>query len=297
MKSDKNIVIGRLLAKTLARAWRPAPPPLDLSDDELAQITPRLLGTGGGALAWWRVRSSALADSPSARQLREAYRFHALRSALHRRWIVQAVASLTAAGIEPLLAKGWAVGRLYAEPGLRPAGDIDLWVRPEEHAEALTALFAPGVPKLPVDLHTLGARFAGDGRSADDLFGRSNQVTLGGTTLRVMGPEDHLRHVCLHLLKHDAWRPLWLCDVGALVESLPPGFDWEYFLSGDKKKTEWVVCVLALAQRLLGAKIDSPMIDIPNLGAPTLADSDHPTSMGVGGPRMGMVPGHAGLLP
>lgn len=47
---------GGLLATALAGAWRQPPPPMAMSAEELGEITPLLLETGGGApavlLAW-----------------------------------------------------------------------------------------------------------------------------------------------------------------------------------------------------------------------------------------------------
>jgi hypothetical protein len=64
-----------------------------------------------------------------------------------------------------------------------------------------------------------------------------------------------LRLLCLHMLGHGAWRALWLCDVAAAVEARPPTFDWDRFLWGDRRRTEWVTCALGLAHALLGARI------------------------------------------
>jgi hypothetical protein len=72
----------------------------------------------------------------------------------------------------------------------------------------------------------------------------------------MMGPEDHLRLLCLHFLRHGAARALGLCDVGAAIERLPPSFDFDYFLSGHPRRTEAVLATIGLAQRLLGARIE-----------------------------------------
>jgi hypothetical protein len=93
-----------------------------------------------------------------------------------------------------------------------------------------------------------------DDRSPHTLYGRSQLVRLGDVTIRILGPEDHLRLLCLHLWRHGLTRPLWLCDVGAALESRPADFEWEYFLSGDQRRAEWVVCALRLAHQLLGAR-------------------------------------------
>ncbi len=245
--------LGKLIASCLAGAWRPAPPRLGISADDLAEVTPLLLGTGAGGLGWWTVRDSDLSTSPSAFELRQAYRLHTLQAATHERKIAQAIKLLRSVGVEPLLAKGWAAARLYPEKGLRPYGDLDLWVRPEQHAAAAAVASSPAGQRCVIDLHQ---RFRHLERGWDELYGRSRLVPLGDVEVRILGPEDHLRLLCLHMLFHGIYRPLWLCDVGAAVESTPADFDWEYCLEGKPRYSEWVAMAIGLARELLGARLD-----------------------------------------
>jgi hypothetical protein len=60
----------------------------------------------------------------------------------------------------------------------------------------------------------------------------------------------------IHLLKHGAWRPLWLCDIGAAVESLSDSFDWSVCLGQNRKRAGWILVAVGLANRLLDAKLD-----------------------------------------
>src|SRR5262245_4650000 len=113
---------GRVLASLLTGSWRHEPPALTLASAELRQVTPLLLRSGGGALGWHCVRQSPLQISPSARQLSQAYRLHAIRTAVQAHLLQQLFVALCSSGVEPLLIKGWAVARLYPEPGLRPYG-------------------------------------------------------------------------------------------------------------------------------------------------------------------------------
>ena len=242
---------GGLLATALAGAWRQSPPPPAMSAEELGEITPLLLETGAGALGWWRFQHSALATSPAGKRLRRSYQLHTLQAAVHEQALARAVGLLRSAGIEPLLAKGWAIARLYPESGLRPYGDLDLLVRPEAYGAAKAT---PNVMRAGVDLH---ARFAElDDRPLDELYRRSQLVALGDVDVRILGPEDHLRLLCLHLLHHGFWRPTWLCDVGVTLDCLPAAFDWGYFLSGKERRSSWVVCVLRVAQQMLDARLD-----------------------------------------
>jgi hypothetical protein len=187
-------------------------------------------------------------------QLRQAYRLQTLQAGLHEEQIQQVFTGCRAAGLEPLLGKGWAVARLYPEPGLRPYGDIDLFVRPEQHAAARTVLSNPTAPHCPVDLHQ-GFPDLAD-RRLEDLYRRSRLVKLGEVEVRILGPEDHLRHLCLHLVRHGAWRPLWLCDIGAALEAQPADFDWDYCFRGARRRTDTIACAVGLAHQLLDARVD-----------------------------------------
>lgn len=245
---------GRLIAGLLAESWRIDPPALPLSARELASITPLLLESGGGALAWCRVRDSDLKDTSAATELRQAYRLHTLQAALHERNIKQVFILFRAAGIEPLLVKGWAVARLYLEPGARPYGDIDLCVHPADYLKAQDVLRAEGYP-YPVDLHK-GTSLLDD-RGWAELFARSQLVQLEDVWVRIPAPEDHLRILCYHLLRHGVERPLGLCDIAVALESRPCGFSWDVCLGANPKRADWVACTIALAQCLLGAYADN----------------------------------------
>jgi len=245
---------GQLVASALAGSWRRSPPSLSLSPAALAEVTPLLLGTGAGGLGWWRVRDSELRTSPWAFQLHQAYRLHTLQAAVHERQIIRAFAALRAAHVEPLLLKGWSVARHYPERGLRPYGDIDLCVRPEQYSAAVAALAGRAPQTGAVDLHKgLPEVYR---PSLDEVYDRSQLVRLGEVDVRVLGPEDQLRYLCMHMLRHGACRPLWLCDIGVALESLRQDFDWEYLLSGDRRRSEWVACTIGLAHQLLGARLD-----------------------------------------
>jgi hypothetical protein len=214
-----------------------------------------LLASGAGALAWWRVRGSSLAECAGAAELHQAYRSHAIRAAVHDRDVAEAFRRLRGRGVLAVLVKGWAAARLYPRPGLRPYGDIDLLVPPGEMANARAALEGAGLADSP-DLHD-GGGWLSD-RSWREIHERSQSIPLRDTAVRVAGPEDHLRYLCLHFLGHGAWRPIWLCDIAAALESLPEAFDWDYFLGATRRRSEWTAQAVALAERLLGAEGPRP---------------------------------------
>jgi hypothetical protein len=248
------------VAGALAGIWRAALPPLELSAHELESVLQQLIGCGAGALGWRRVRHSRLCASALADALYHSYRVQVIQAALFEREIERVFTLLRAVGVEPLLFKGWAAARLYSEPSLRPCGDIDLLVRPEQYETAQAALQTPGGGARAVDLHHRLTEL--DDRSIDDLFARSRLIHLGATDVRVLGAEDHFGLLSIHLLRHGAWRPVWLCDVGAALEARPQGFDWALCLGRSRRRARWITCAVGLAHTLLSARIDdTPVAD------------------------------------
>lgn len=245
---------GALVAAALVGAWRREPPVNALAEDELARITPLLDASGAGALAWWKLRQSPLCETDSAQGFRQSYRLQTLRAAVREGEIETLFVLLEAAGVDAVLVKGWAAGRAYTEQGLRPTGDIDLYVRPGEYRRAKDVLASPEGRRFWVDLHE-GFGELSDTR-ADELCARSRLLKLGGARVRVLCEEDHLRLLCFHLLRHGAWRPLWLCDVAAAFESRGEGFDWGRLLGPSRRGANWVLSTLGLAHILLGANVE-----------------------------------------
>jgi len=148
-------------------------------------------------------------------------------------------------GIRVLVLKGMALlDGIYRDPGLRPTGDIDLWVA-EDDLGALTAtLAAAGYMQEPfypdmylrgsttIDIHThlLGAErvharekiFAAGQRRMRD----GTEPTGYGAATRRLGTPQNLLFLGLHLMKHNADRLLWLIEINELVAECTDG-DWE----------------------------------------------------------------------
>lgn len=247
--------VGRDLARVLAGIWRSEPSCGPSAS--VAAFVPWLLRSGAGALCYWRLRHHpAERVGNSLGPLRRTYLHYAAHAARHEMEIARAFRLLCAENVDAILLKGWAIARAYPEVGLRPSGDIDLYVSPRQYHHALNIIRALGSSWFSVDLsHGSISRFSESG--FDELYARSVMVTLGDTRVRILGPEDHLRLVCLHLLTHGAWRPLWLCDVAVLSESRPLNFNWDLCLGENKRHADWVLCTIALANRLLGADIEN----------------------------------------
>jgi putative nucleotidyltransferase-like protein len=247
-----------LFASVLAGSWRSSPQELQLSETHLAEIIPQLLGSMSGGLAWWKIRNTDLKTSAAGLELHEAYRFHAILTLVREHAIKKVLTLLYRDGIEPILVKGWAAARTYPEPGLRPYGDIDLVVRPDQHSKAAAAISAAIAAneierEYYIDLHRGFETL--DDHSYDELYSRSMLAKLDDIDIRVLSPEDHLRVLCVHLLHHNAFRPLWLCDIGAAAEGRASDFDWDRCLGVNRRRADWVACVIGLAHVLLGAEV------------------------------------------
>jgi hypothetical protein len=263
---------GVLVAEVLTGAWRQAPPPLQLRPEALAAAVPLLLQSTAAPLGWHRLRAAGLHTARPARALQHAYRLQVLQAATHEQHLQEVVTFLRATGVEPVLVKGWSVSRLYPETSLRPYGDLDLCVRHDQAAAAMTALTRAGRRQWLVELHR-GISDLKD-RTWDEAWRRSRLARLGDVEVRVLGPEDQLRLLCLHLMRHGACAPLWLCDLGAALEARPADFDWDYCLHGHPSRSAWILCLLGLAQQLLGARFDEPALaartDVPPWLAPAV---------------------------
>ncbi len=264
MSSRNGSHKGPLVAAVLAGSWRSSNyPPLTIDQDALQEVTPLLCRSGAAALAWRRIKDTPLAASPAGETLRDTYRHQSLRSGVHEQQVEKVFRVLREAEVDAFLVKGWAAAILYEQNDLRPAGDIDVCVRLEHYGKALAAL---AESECSTDLHTsLGE--IGE-RSFDELLARSTTVPLGAENVRTLCTEDHLALLCIHLLKHGGWRPLWLCDIAAAIESLPWNFNWDICLGKHEQRARWIACTFGLAERLLQADISGVPLDRDQMRVP-----------------------------
>lgn len=248
---------GHLLASFLRGSWSSSSSHPLVSNSELDRITPLLYESGAAGLGWWRIRESQLSQTDSGQLLHQAFRLLSLQGKMQEARVKKVFSVLRAANVEPILIKGWAVARLYPQLGLRPYGDIDLIVRPTDYAIARD-IAARDAPDVFVDLHALP--FELKHRSLNELYDASKVVACGDDHVRVLSTEDHFALLAIHLLKHGAWRPLWLCDLGVLLESISSDFDWDVCLGKDKHRANWIVSATGLAQQILDSSIKDPKI-------------------------------------
>lgn len=195
-------------------------------------------------------------------ELHEAYRVQVLRYAVREREIEQVVGLLQSVDAEPVLCKGWAAARLYPDMAVRPLGDIDIFVKPEQVSRAHAALQGLRLGRgSAVDFQESAtlALYRADVRT---MYDRAWTVAMGDVPVKVLSPEDHLSMLCVHFLGHGAWRPIWLCDIAAAMERTTESFNWQACLGEDQRRAGWILSALALAREILDAHLAAPPSDL-----------------------------------
>jgi hypothetical protein len=223
----------------------------------LNEIAELLMRSGAGGLAWCKVRHSELNTDVTDR-FHQVYRLQSLQAALHHRSLKRIIPLLRDIGVEPMLVKGWSIARMYPEVAMRPYCDLDLCVSPDEYRKASEALKDIEAHGTNVDLHEGFGKFYDD--RTEDIFASSRLVKLDDIHVRVLCAEDNVRYLCMHLLRHGAVRPLWLCDIAVALESRTSEFDWDRCLAGSRREADWVACAIGLASILLGTDIEDTPI-------------------------------------
>lgn len=252
--SQKHEPVGRLLMEALAGSWRSVPACENYSPEIIPQIAALLLKTGTAGLVWWRLQSAAPQYGEILLPFQQVYAYYTIRAALHEARARSVFTFFRAQEIEPVLVKGWSIGRRYPAKGLRPYGDLDLCVKPADYQRALALTLTPEGGELNIDLHC-GLQEL-DNRAFDEFFERTQLIRLGETAVRIPSDEDLLRIVCMHLLRHGGWRPLWFCDVALLLESRAAEFRWEIVTGNRRRDINWISTVIGLAHHLLGADME-----------------------------------------
>ena len=101
MPASKSL--AQVFAKLLYGSWRTEAPPFQITEAELATLTPLLLGSGAGALAWTRIRNSELRESSSAGELQQAYKLHAVHASVFEDRIKKVIPLLRSVHVDPVL--------------------------------------------------------------------------------------------------------------------------------------------------------------------------------------------------
>jgi hypothetical protein len=208
--------------------------------------------------------------------------------------LLSVLRTLADGGLTPVPVKGLVLAEtVYGDLSLRPAGDIDVLVRPSQRGPARELLAgigyrqsaAPSFESLHHPFHDVEYfRETGEGvvcleihsalwnpgfhRPDVGLWDRLVPGELRGVAVRLLSPED----VLLHLAIHRARSPLrlrFVCDVAEAVRRYGDGLDWV----GLVRRAELLEArtalstVLRLSRDLLGAPVPADSMERLRVGA------------------------------
>jgi hypothetical protein len=195
---------------------------------------------GVASFLYKNLKTSGLLErlSPDQIQRLEAFYFQTLRLNLRLiRDLTQILVLVNEKRIRAVLLQGIILlAQLYSDIGLRPLGDIDLWVFQEDYPLLLSILESVGYERDPLypntlrrgltvlDLHThiMGAdrirtRALLLSKDQGDIFKDTQVIHFDGSEARCLNTYDQVLYLGLHALKHNLDRLLWLADIRALI--------------------------------------------------------------------------------
>ncbi|MFM8320553.1 MAG: nucleotidyltransferase family protein [Chloroflexota bacterium] len=201
----------------------------------------------------------------------------------------QAARAFEAAGIPLIgLKELGLIGDVFPDPGLRPMGDIDLLIHPQDYQAAAGCLAALGFVPLPRPDIPYTRRYAwghhfrhpqediwidlqwnilqiewdqfGEGSfdfEIERLWANARPAQVGGERLLVPGLEDMLFHLCLHLDGHRYQELILVCEIAELLRSCAARLDWPrlYALARRYQVEALVAYPLLLAEQLFQAPV------------------------------------------
>jgi hypothetical protein len=222
--------------------------------------------------------------------LRHAFHTHAGRVLFLTGKLCQILSVLEAHQIVAIPFKGPVLATtVYGSPILRQFGDLDILVHKRDVLRARDLLLAQGYrPYTPmtgsqeaahlharyhynvlrddgqvmVEIHwAFSRRYWGLALRMEHVQERCTLVSLMGTPLRTLAPEDLLLILAIHGAKHYWPRLGWICDVAEVLR-VYPGLDWGQVMAHASalgaRRILWLG--LCLAQDLLGATLPGEVI-------------------------------------
>jgi hypothetical protein len=263
-----------------ARAWQLLRGRLDVDRPTSEQY--RLLPLLSSRLA------TIAPDDALAGLLRGIARRHTVHNLVLLGAMAEPVGLLRAAGIEPVVLKGPALALgAYRHVGLRPFQDVDLLVRPGQHAAARRTLEAAGWeaktadfagnhavplsrPDLDIDLHRqLNRELVVPGRPDDswDLLAPqlATQALPDGTGFTTLDAAGHLVHAVAHgtqlaPVAHPVTNLRWVADAGHLIATGTVDWDRVVTLATTMGVAPVLTEGLTLVTQQLGAAVPAAIL-------------------------------------
>jgi hypothetical protein len=241
-----------------------------------------------------------LVPKPVLNQLGRFLSVHSLKNLFLACEALKLLSSLEKSGISAIPWKGPVLAATaYGNVALRQFSDLDILVREQDAVRAKDLLLSLGYrlyeksAEDEIAFHTLRQVYELvrlDGRVAVELhwaitsqtfyfpldpaslWEQVETVSLNGTPVRNLGPEDLLMVLCVHGAKHHWGRLMWICDIAELLRAYSQKIDWARLMN--RARTLGGVRMLSLglllARDLLGAKIPVDVLQ-QTQGGPRLA--------------------------
>ncbi|WP_157216758.1 nucleotidyltransferase family protein [Flavisphingomonas formosensis] len=233
----------------------------------------------------------AAADPPGSRRIAAVRRRAAMDMLAYQHFVQRVIGQISARGIAPLVTKGYALARLYYDdPAHRPAGDLDIAIRPGDWSAVLALLEAEGFraiqPQIAsahspafhahgmsrdsdpyeIDLHRSIVAATPWPGADDGFWARARPFAVGKASALTLSDADHLLHACLHgCMPNDVLPIRWIVDAGRIVAHGTP--DWTVLIGeARRRRAAWPVAAC------LGYLRDEIGIAVPEDAIRQLAD-------------------------
>jgi putative nucleotidyltransferase-like protein len=219
-------------------------------------------------------------------QLKRYLQVHSLNNLFLTRELIRLLGGLEKIGIPAIPWKGPVLAVMaYGNVALRQFGDLDILIRERDAMTAKDLLLSSGYRlqyrgtaeqeeafhsvrkvcelvredgRIVVELHwaiTSGTfYFPLDPAS---LWERVETVSLEGSPIRNLCPEDLLLVLCVHGAKHHWGRLMWICDIAQLLQAYSNKIDWPRLISHARSLggSRMLYLGLLLARDLLAADV------------------------------------------
>lgn len=214
-----------------------------------------------------------------ALQLRKSAQAFTARGLRLKRLLHHALDALAAASITPILLKGYGMAsRYWPEWHLRPTGDVDVLVRPDELSGGQRALLSRGFVRggEPHSHHVVFAShagsvelhfraFEGPGGGAlegEELFERARNGAIDGRKVRWLPLEEEVVYLASHAAQHLFLRMAWLYDLKLLIKA-HPALSWARVnqVARDTSLLAGTHTALSLAVSTVGAAVPADALD------------------------------------
>jgi len=224
-------------------------------------------------------------------QLKRYLQAHCLNNLFLTRELTRLLGGLEKIGIPAIPWKGPVLAAsAYGDVALRQFGDLDILVRERDATPAKDLLLSSGYhlfyqasAEHEEAFHSLRQVYElvrNDGRvivelhwaitsqtfyfplDPASLWEHIETVSLEGTAVRNLAPDDLLLVLCVHGAKHHWGKLLWICDIAELLRVYSKRIDWRRLM--DRARTLGGVRMLSLglilAHDLLGATIPAHVL-------------------------------------